>query len=172
MPRTLRTVSWVVALLAVLATGAGYLYRWYQARQADAWALELDGRPAPSFTLASHLGQPVCLVELTGRIIVVTFVYTSCPDVCPLTIHTIAAAHRKLPPNMLEQVQLVAITVDSEHDTVERIAQYVATNNLERFLFLTGDRARLERGWTGFAIGVERRPGASAQETVLHTPVT
>jgi len=95
MPRTLRTVSWVVALLAVLATGAGYLYRWYQAQQADAWALELDGRPAPSFTLTSHLGQPVRLDELTGRITVVTFAHTSCPDVCPLTLQSIAAAHRE-----------------------------------------------------------------------------
>ncbi|MCX2727624.1 SCO family protein [Thermomicrobium sp. 4228-Ro] len=172
MLRLLRTVLWVVALVSLLATGAGHLYRWYQAQQSDSWALELDGRPAPSFTLTDHRRQTVSLEDFTGRITVVTFVFTSCPETCPLTLHKLATAHRELPPDLRQQVQLVAITVDPEHDTVDRMAQYVEANGLDNILFLTGARQALEPVWSGFAITVEQVPAASGQVTLLHTPVT
>jgi len=114
MPRTLRTVSWVVALLAVLATGAGYLYRWYQAQQADAWALELDGRPAPSFTLASHGEQTVRLDDFTGRMVGLTLVHCRCTDRYPGVFDSLVAAHREPSLNVAEQVALVTVTVVPE----------------------------------------------------------
>lgn len=172
MLRTLRSLLWVTALLAVLATGGAYLYRWYVLQRADEWALELDGRPAPPFTLTDQRGQKISLDHLSGQVTLVTFVYTSCPDTCPLTLRKLIAARQLVPASAQGRVRIVAITVDPDRDTVERIAQYLRANGFTELTFLTGARSELEPVWSAFAVAVQHQPRQNGEYEILHTAVT
>jgi protein SCO1/2 len=171
--RRLRLLLWILALSA-LGTNAGIAwYRWYAALHTDAWALELDGRPAPAFQLLDQDGRLVSLDSLDGDLFVVTFAYTTCPDTCPLTLRRLIAAHQRLPVTLRDRIRLLAVTVDPERDTPERVRQYVVANGFDPSLrFLTGDRAALEPVWSGFGIAVIRHPLSHGQYEVQHTAVT
>ncbi|MCX7622201.1 MAG: SCO family protein [Thermomicrobium sp.] len=172
MLRTFRTVLWALAIAAAIATAGAYLFRWYAAHREAEWALELDGRPAPAFALTDQTGRTVKLDDLTGHVTVVTFVYTSCPDTCPLTLRRLVAVRQRLPAELRDRVRIVAVTVDPERDTVARIGQYAVANGFQDVLFLTGDRRSLEPVWAGFAVAAERSGGTGNSYEVLHTAVT
>ncbi|WP_448576059.1 SCO family protein [Thermomicrobium sp.] len=171
--RRLRLLLWILALSAV-GTSAGIAwYRWYAAHHTDSWALELDGRPAPAFRLLDQDGRLVSLDSLDGDLFVVTFAYTTCPDTCPLTLRRLVAAHQRLPTSLRDRVRLLAITVDPERDTPERIRHYVVVNGFDSSLrFLTGERAALEPVWSSFGLAVMRQPLPHGQYDVQHTAVT
>jgi protein SCO1/2 len=171
--RRLRLLLWILALSA-LGTSAGIAwYRWYIAQHTDTWALELDGRPAPAFQLLDQDGRLVSLDALEGDLFVVTFAYTTCPDTCPVTLRRLVAAYQRLPETLRDRIQLLAVTVDPERDTPDRFRQYTVANGFDPSLrFLTGDRAALERVWSGFGIAVVRHPLPQGQYEVQHTAVT
>lgn len=75
------------------------------------------------FTLMSHRG-PVSLSDFSGKVVVLAYGYTSCPDVCPLTLQIISAALKELSPEELAQVQPIFVTLDPERDTPARTAEY------------------------------------------------
>ncbi|MCM8744985.1 SCO family protein [Thermomicrobium sp. CFH 73360] len=173
MLRRIRNTLWILACVALVGTGVLYAVRWYQAQRALEWALELDGRPAPDFTLLNQTGQTVQFSSLEGRAFIVTFVYTSCPDTCPLTLRKLVAAYQRLPQNVCNQVQIIAITVDPERDTPTRVQQYLTLNGFgDHILYLTGDPQTLESVWADFAIAVVRQPLADGQYEVAHTTVS
>lgn len=91
--------------------------------------------PAAEFALASAEG-PVRAEDLSGRLVVLTFGYTSCPDVCPATMARLARAVSLLGKDAGE-VQVAFVSVDPERDTPERVARYAAAFD-ERFLGLSG----------------------------------
>lgn len=173
MLRRIRNTLWILACVALVSTGVLYAVRWYQAQRALEWALELDGRSAPDFTLLDQTGQMVHLSSLEGHAFIVTFVYTSCPDTCPLTLRKLVAAYQRLPQNTRSQVQIIAITVDPERDTPARVQQYLTLNGFrDHILYLTGDPQTLESVWADFAIAVMRQPLADGQYEVAHTTVS
>jgi len=171
--RRLRLLLWILALSA-LGTSAGIAwYRWYIAQHTDTWALELDGRPAPAFQLLDQDGRLVSLDALEGDLFVVTFAYTTCPDTCPVTLRRLVTAYQRLPETLRDRIQLLAVTVDPERDTPDRLRQYAVANGFDPSLrFLTGDRAALEPVWSGFGIAVVRHPLPQGQYEVQHTAVT
>ncbi|HEU4654717.1 MAG TPA: SCO family protein [Steroidobacteraceae bacterium] len=81
-------------------------------------------RAAPDFTLQRSNGQPLTLRDFRGKIVILGFGFTSCPDVCPTTLGVLAQAHKKLGAQG-EDVQVVYITVDPERDTPERMHAYL-----------------------------------------------
>ncbi|GBD20695.1 SCO1 protein [bacterium HR28] len=173
MLRRIRITLWVLAIVALIGTGGVYAVRWYQAQRAIEWALELDGRPAPDFTLLDQTGQAVRFSRLEGHAFIVTFVYTSCPDTCPLTLQKLVATYQRLPQNVRNQVHIIAITVDPERDTPTRVQQYLQANGFEnQIIYLTGDPSALEPVWADFAIAVVRQPLADGQYEVAHTTVS
>lgn len=120
-------------------------------------------RDALDFTLADQSGHPVQLSALRGKVVVLTFLYTTCPDVCPLVtgkLHEVTdllAAHRP-------QVAVVAVTVDPERDTTQAVAEYSRRwAMLDRWRFLTGTPAQLEPIWEYYWAGQIRRelPGST-----------
>jgi protein SCO1/2 len=112
--------------------------------------------PAPEFTLISQDGAPVSLGDYRGKVVVVTFIFTSCPDTCPLLTAKMAQVQDELGSNFGTKIAFVSITVDPERDTPEVLKQYAQNfgANLNGWTFLTGDPAALrevERSYGLFA---------------------
>src|SRR5215216_7181459 len=75
--------------------------------------------PAPAFALTSQDGTRVSLADLRGKVVAVTFIYTSCIDTCPVLSALMAHVQDKLGQDFGERVAFVSITVDPERDTPE-----------------------------------------------------
>lgn len=108
----------------------------------DGWRgipLELDPpRTLPDVTLTDVDGEEVALADdLAGRPVLLFFGYTSCPDICPIHLRTIASSMDVLGVST-EQIQVVFVSVDPERDTPERIAEFTSAFD-RRFLGLRGD---------------------------------
>ncbi|MGH8652224.1 MAG: SCO family protein [Gammaproteobacteria bacterium] len=82
-------------------------------------------RQAPDFTLNGSDGSELKLSRYRGKVVVLLFGYTSCPDVCPLTLAVLAQARKKLGVEGNE-LQVVYVTVDPERDDAERMRKYLA----------------------------------------------
>ena len=105
---------------------------------------------APGFQLHDQFGQPAGLADYAGKVVALTFLYTSCPDICPVVTSQLRQAHDMLSDEASE-VAFVAISVDPERDTVERAHEYSQDwGMLERWAFLTGGREELEPVWKSY----------------------
>lgn len=112
-------------------------------------------RPVPDVTLTAHTGRPVSLHELRGRVLLIYFGYTSCPDACPATMARLAGAVAELRPEQQAEVQVILISVDPQRDTPERLADYV-THFSPWFLGMTGSEEDLEAVAEPFGVYFER----------------
>jgi protein SCO1 len=94
---------------------------------------------ARDFALTDHNGKLRTLADFKGKVVVLFFGYTQCPDVCPTTMAEMAAVMKELGP-LADRVQVLFVTVDPERDTKALLAQYVPAFD-PRFLGLVGDAA-------------------------------
>lgn len=101
---------------------------------------------APGFALIGEDGKPVALGDFRGRALVVSFIYTACPDYCPLLTAKLAGVQDALGDAFGRQVAFVSITVDPELDTPEVLAHYALSHgaDLDGWHFLTGEPAAIE----------------------------
>src|ERR1700730_16953732 len=83
-------------------------------------------REAPDFSVRGSDGAALTLSRYRGKVVVLGFGYTSCPNVCPVTLAVLAQAHRKLGA-LGAQVQVIYLTVDPERDNADRLKQYLAS---------------------------------------------
>jgi protein SCO1/2 len=119
-------------------------------------------------SLSGHDGKPRTLADFRGRLVVLFFGYTHCPDICPTTLADMAAVMKALGPDS-GRVQVLFVTVDPERDTAEILAKYVPAFDA-RFLGLTGDPAAIQRAAREFKIFYEKRQGgAPGAYTVDHS---
>ena len=95
-------------------------------------------RQLPDFTLQNQHGDAVSLSDLSGRFVLLTFGYTNCPDVCPLTLNEFRRIRQSL-GELSEQVAFVFISVDSARDSPQVIRDYFALRQLDGIIGLTGD---------------------------------
>lgn len=93
------------------------------------------------FTLTSAEGS-VSLADFRGKVVLVYFGYTWCPDICPLNLSYLTLALNELEPEERERVQVLFISVDPERDTPERLREYTAYFAPD-FLGLTGTPEQL-----------------------------
>ncbi len=130
---------------------------------------DLGKKPAPDFTLTDQRGQTVSLRDFRGKAVVLTFIYTNCPDVCPVIARTLRTAHEMLPENARDDVVLLAVTLDPEHDTEEALQDFSATHKLAEnpnWFALRADRATLEPVWAAYGI----HPGPNWSTPEAHGP--
>jgi protein SCO1/2 len=114
--------------------------------------LEDDGQQAPSFELMDQFGQSATLTQYDGDVVLLTFLYTYCPDVCPAVTGHLRTTHELLGDDA-ERVDFVAISLDPERDTVERAHEYSeAWRMLDKWDFLVGDREQLASIWKGYYV--------------------
>ena len=82
-------------------------------------------QPAPEFTLKGSDGAELKLARFKGKLVLLVFGFTNCPEVCPTTLATLAQARKALGADAAD-VQVVYVTVDPARDDVPRIRQYLA----------------------------------------------
>ncbi len=149
LPLTLAAVGILLAasmLLAVRAIGGG---------EPALIGTDLGRTPAPDFTLTDHRGQTVRLSGFRGKAVVLTFIYTNCPDVCPIIAENLRVANELLPEEARNRVALVAVTLDPARDTRAALREFTAVHRLTdtpNWFALRGDPATLQQVWRDYGI--------------------
>ena len=135
-------------------------------------AIDLTGASyAHGFSLPDFDGKPRTLADFAGKVTVVFFGYTQCPDACPTTMAELSGILKTLGPDA-KRVQVVFITVDPSRDTPALLKNYV-TNFRPDFLALRGDEAQTQAIIKDFKLVVEKVPGKTADSyTIDHTAGT
>jgi protein SCO1/2 len=106
--------------------------------------------PAPNFELTGPGGQTFILSSQQGKIVLLFFGYTSCPDVCPTTLADFKKVLNEL-EGQAQNVQVLFITVDPQRDTPERLEEYVTLFNTD-FIGLSGSSEVLEQVWAAYGV--------------------
>ena len=120
----------------------------------------LDKTPAPDFQLADAAGQPFKLSDLKGKAVALTFLYTNCPDECPLITERMRESAAALGSDAAG-VRFVAVSLDPERDTSVAIQQFLTAHRVEGLLtYLRGTGAELGPIWRNYFLSV--LPGSSA----------
>ncbi|NND03680.1 MAG: SCO family protein [Acidimicrobiia bacterium] len=123
---------------------------------------------APAIDLRSTSGELVSLDSFKGKLVVVYFGYTHCPDVCPTTLSTLNRALDRM-GDRSDDVQVVMVTVDPERDTVDLLAEYMSYFN-ETFIGLTGSVEDVAKVATTYGVYFAANDGdADSGYTVDHT---
>lgn len=140
------------------------------------WMAGCGGGPPPDYkgtditgatfgrhlALIDHNGRAVTLETFRGKLVVLFFGYTHCPDVCPTTLSDLAQAMKLLGPTVAAKVQVLFVTVDPERDTPETLKAYVPYFN-PSFLGLYGTPAQIEEAAREFKVVFRKHvePGAT-----------
>ncbi|RJG15792.1 SCO family protein [Massilia cavernae] len=123
---------------------------------------------AKDFALTDHNGKPRTLADFKGKLVIVFFGFTQCPDVCPTTLSEMAGAMQQL-GKQADDVQVLFITVDPERDTQELLAQYVPAFD-KRFLGLRGTPEQTAKVGKEFKVFYAKVPGKEpGSYTMDHT---
>jgi protein SCO1/2 len=126
----------------------------------------------PDFSLTERNGGAVGLAQLRGKIWIADFIYTTCPDTCPLQTAMMAKLQRQYIGN--PEVRFVSFTVDPERDTPQVLTAYADKYqaDAERWYFLTGQRDRITRLiQQGFHLAVATVPMESEPNAMIpHSP--
>ncbi len=133
----MKPLSWFFLALFLLAA------------DAQAWSLfsgsEKEERfpgMGGDFTLRSANG-PVSLKDFRGKLVLIYFGYTSCPDVCPTSLGALASALKKLSDEEMAQIQPLFISVDPDRDDVNKLRDYARYFH-PKMIGVTGDLPYLE----------------------------
>ena len=123
---------------------------------------------AKGFSLTDHTGKHRTLQDFKGKLVVLFFGYTQCPDVCPTTMAEMAAVMKELGPSA-KDVQVLFVTLDPERDTQELLASYVPAFH-PSFIGLYGDKEATARTAKEFKVFYSKVPGTEpGSYTVDHT---
>lgn len=118
------------------------------------------------FALTDHRGKPRTLADFRGKLVVLTFGFTHCPDICPTILADLSGVMQRLGAEA-DRVQVLFITVDPERDTPELLARYVTAFD-PRFVGLAGDLEAIRQTAKEFKIFFEKQPTGSSY-TVNHS---
>jgi protein SCO1/2 len=126
--------------------------------------------PIQNFALTDQASRPFQFDSLRGKVSIVTFAYTTCPDVCPLLTAAMRQTQESLNTEERAATYFVTITTDPEIDTPPVMSAYARRYgvDLANWAFLTGDIAALEKVWKSFGVGVHRK----ARGLIDHTPLS
>jgi protein SCO1 len=122
---------------------------------------------APEIALTRADGTPFTREDAGGKITLVFFGYTYCPDICPTTLAELKLAFDRLTPAEAAQVQVVFISVDPERDTTESVQAYVERFN-PTFIGLSGTLEDLQPIWSGYGVFREVVEGTSATNYIIN----
>jgi protein SCO1/2 len=123
-------------------------------------------RPAPDFALITQTGQPLRRSDLKGKVLLVSFIFTTCNGTCPATTHRMAQVQQELKTRGLckdDRVRLLSITLDPARDTPEVLRAYMKLYDVDatNWSFLTGPSDQIAKtldAWSMWA-----RPTANGQ---------
>jgi protein SCO1 len=168
MPARLRLALFVAGLLALAAIAGVLLFavgeRTIPASSSFAGAARPPGIPPADFGVRDEHGRMLRLADLRGRPAVVTFLYTTCKDTCPLTAQQIRIALDDLGYD----VPVVAVSVDPANDTPRRARTFALEQRMQgRMRWALGDTAKLQRIWKAYGIRPQSADAEHTASTVL-----
>ena len=134
-----------VLMLFLAATPVTSAYKGYQ----------LSRGPVADFTLTNQTGDEVQLSDFRGDVVVVAFIFTTCPDVCPIITQLLRSVDEGLTQEYSEHISIISITVDPERDTPEVLQDFTELHGAD-WPHLTGDVADLDAVYASFGIVVEK----------------
>jgi protein SCO1/2 len=125
--------------------------------------------PAPAFTLTAQDERRLSLADLRGKAVVLTFIYTTCADTCPLLTAKMAALQGRLGADFARRVFFVSITVDPERDTPAVLKGYGAAHGarFDGWAFLTGTPAEIRDVARRYGIFYKKAPRGDIDHTFL-----
>ena len=125
----------------------------------------------PAFSLRDQNARVVSPAQLRGSVWIANFMFTSCPDVCPLLTTRMAGVRTQLAP-VRDQVRFVSFSVDPEHDTPGVLKQYAKKHNVDQpdWSFVTGPIDQVKQVVvSGFKQTLEQTPSAAGKAAgILH----
>lgn len=116
-------------------------------------------------TLTAHTGARVSTAEFRGKVTVLFFGYTHCPDICAPTLTKLAAVRKALGPDA-EKVQVLFITVDPKHDTPKQLAAFVPKFD-PSFIGLTGTPAEIGAVAAEYKVAYAPTPASMSQQVLI-----
>lgn len=167
-------LRFVLALQVTLFTSAAPWLAWGHDQNAAQKAKGAERRevriPVEDFTLTDQASRPFKSQSLRGKVAIIAFAYTTCPDVCPF----ITAAMRQIQEGLKGEERaltyFVTVTTDPEIDTPKVMAAYAKRYGVDpaNWAFVTGEEAALKMVWKNFGVGVQRK----ARGLIDHTTLT
>ena len=127
----------------------------------------------PDFKLTDQDGKAFRFSSARGKLVLVTFIFTTCPDVCPLLTANFAAIQRAVDEKKFKNYLLLSITTDPERDTPATMKDYAQRfkADLRHWAFLTGTRSELTQVWKAFGVNVVKNESGQVQHTTFTTLV-
>ena len=126
--------------------------------------------PVTNFTLNGPGAEPVSLIDFRGKVVMIYFGYTFCPDVCPATMNELRNALEAL-GRQADEVQVLMVTLDPERDTPEVLAAYLAHFD-SSFIGLTGTADEIVTASAPLGIFYEREEGTPATGYLVNHTAT
>jgi protein SCO1/2 len=163
----------VLACAASIATGCSGSSGSTKHSQAQNASFAAEGlltpvKAAPLLSLRNYLGQRVNLASYKGKAVFVTFIYTHCPDVCPLITSNLRVAQNLMSRAAASNTEVIAVSVDPRGDTRKAIAAFLARHEMTgRMQYLVGSQRELAAAWQAWGVGSER--DAKKPEFVNHS---
>ena len=129
---------------------------------ADSLSLLPRIGPAPSFMLTTQDNAQLKLTDLRGKVVAVTFIFTTCKDTCPVLTAKLVGVQRKLAADVSPNVAFVAISLTPKHDTPDVLKAYADAHNadLSRWTFLTGDAKQIQALAKQYGVFVKAKKSA------------
>lgn len=125
--------------------------------------------PVRDFTLTDQYGKDLRFDDLRGKLILVTFIFTTCPDLCPLLTAKLARIQEKLEAEKINGYFLLSITTDPETDKPSVLKSYAELYRagFRSWAFLTGEKKALSNVWETFGVTVKRLSNGQIHHTGL-----
>ncbi len=128
---------------------------------------DLGNVPAPDFRLTDQFGKQVSLSQFKGKPVVLTFLYTHCPDVCPLIAEQLHSVMLDLGKDA-QRVGVLAVSVDPQRDTIASALAFSQTHKMTSYWhFLVGTEAQLSPVWTAYSIGAQQETATVSMHTAV-----
>jgi protein SCO1/2 len=160
---------WFLSAFMLIAGALGYFFLSNQNRRESYQGTELSGE-APDFQLRDQNGVLISLSNFRGKVVILTFMDSTCRDTCPLTAAQFRETYRQLDQNEAHQVVFIGVNVNSEVNQVADVAEITKTWHLEEipsWHFLTGNQEELAAAWKAYGVAVV--PSTDGNE-IMHTP--
>jgi protein SCO1/2 len=127
----------------------------------------MPARPAPDFSLLGSDGSELKLSGYRGKVVLLSFGYSSCTEVCPVTLAILAAARKRLGA-AASQVQVIYVTVDAERDTAQRMRKFLSAFD-PSFVGGTGTPQQLAAVRSNYGITVSQKMPMSGGYALAHS---
>ena len=125
--------------------------------------------PAPDFSLTSQDGAPVSLGNFRGKVLAVTFIFTSCAETCPLLTAKMAQVQDVLGAKFGTKILFISITVDPERDKPAVLKEYARNFgvNFKGWMFLTGTVEAIDEVTDRYGVFTARETTGEVDHTFL-----